>query len=861
MAKSFHTLPKRSSRKARCFSRTALKLRQSVACVSPIFLVFVALTSLSGCGGGAARVSGNPSTAAVITTISVSPNAASVLVGAAEQFQAIARDQHGNVMPGVNFDFSSSGSAATVDRTGLAKGMSAGTATITASAGGRSASASLTVAADPPSPPVLTQVSVSPSTASIQVGQQQNYTAIGYDQFNNVMSGVAFTWSSDGSNSIAIVNGNTATGVAAGTVHITASASGISSAPASLTVLPPPPALRTIVVTPSASSILIGATQQLTAVGYDQNGAAMSGITFAWSSSRQSVASVSSAGLAAGVAAGTAQITASAQGVNSNAVALTVSKPASVLTSISVSPSGAYIQAGSTQQFSAVGYDQYATAMSGISFAWSSSNTYVASITAVNSEGKTDGVAAGLAPGSTQITASASGVSTVVSLTVTPPPPPPPPPVVAAINVMSPNASINVGGTQQFSALATDQHGLAMSGVVFTWTSSDPAVATIDANGIAGGITTGTVQISASAQGVISNAVSLGVTAASCNCLLTISKLSPPMALAGSGDLVSLTITGSGFVSGALVNFGSNILTPSSVSPTSVVVTVPAAELTSVTPPNQPLGVSVTNPAPNAGTSGSLPFNITNHGLVSINFDDGYQSMYDYGLPILDAAGLKSTQYIITQKVGWDSYVTLDEVLQMHNNGHEIGLHTRTHQNLTTLTEAQMTDEIVGAKQDLISWGITPTTLAYPYGGYNPTVESVVQSAGLRGARDSDLGYNSSAVGLTFGGPLDHDTHPLALWSEAAEMDKNTTLSDITSEIDYAVANNLWLIILFHRVDETDPCCAPISVDHSLIQGTVDYLVQGHVPVVTNDEGLIIENLSAQDQSGLGLHRQDNTKH
>jgi peptidoglycan/xylan/chitin deacetylase (PgdA/CDA1 family)/uncharacterized protein YjdB len=798
---------------------------------------------------------------AVITTISVSPNTASVLVGATERFQAIARDQHGNVMPGVNFDFSSSGSAATVDRTGVAKGMAAGTATITASAGGRSASASLTVAADPPSAQVLTLVSVSPSTASIQVGQQQSYTAVGYDQFNNAMSGISFTWSSDSANSIAIVNGNTATGVAAGTVHITASASGISSAPAALTVLPPPPVLTTIVITPAAFSMLIGATQQLTAVGHDQNGAAMRGIVFAWSSSKQSVASVSSAGLAAGVAAGTAQITASAQGVNSNPVALTVSKPASVLTSISVSPSAASIHAGSTQQFSAVGYDQYANVISGISFAWSSSNAHVASVAAVNSEGKTDGVTAGLAPGSTEITASAGGVSAVVSLTVTAPPPAPPPPVVAAINITSPKAFINVGGTQQFSALATDQHGLAMSGVVFTWTSSDPAVATIDATGLVTGVSEGTAEISASAQGAISNVISLGVSAASCDCPLAISKLSPPLALAGSGDLVSLTITGSGFVSGALVNFGSNILTPSSVSPTSVVVTVPAAELTSVTPANQPLSVSVTNPAPHAGTSNSMPFSITNHGLVSINFDDGYQSMYDNGLPILDAAGLKSTQYIITQKVGWDGYVTLDEVLQMYNHGHEIGVHTRTHPNLTTLTEAEMTDEIVGAKQDLISWGITPTTLAYPFGGYNPTVEGVVQSAGLRGARDSDLGYNSSGVGLTFGGPLDHDTRPLVLWSEAAEMDMHTTLSDITSEIDYAVANNLWLIILFHRVDETDPCCAPISVDHSLIQGTVDYLVQGRVSVVTNNEGLIIESLNAQDPSELGLYRQDNTKH
>ncbi len=386
-----------------------------------------------------------------------------------------------------------------------------------------------------------------------------------------------------------------------------------------------------------------------------------------------------------------------------------------------------------------------------------------------------------------------------------------------------------------------------MSGVVFTWTSSDPSVATIDGNGLATAVATGTVQISASAQSATSNAVSLTITSAPCNCPITITRLSPPMALAGSGDLIPLTITGSGFVSGALVNFGSNILIPTSVSPTTIVVTVPAAELTSVTPPNQPLLVTVTNPAPSAGTSGSLPFTISNHGFVSIDFDDGYQSMYDNGLPILDAAGLKSTQYIITQNVGVDSYVTLDEVLQMYNNGHEIGDHTRTHPNLTTLTVDQMTDEIIGAKQDLISWGITPTTFAYPYGAYNPTVESVVQSGGFRGARDSDLGYNSSGVGLTFGGPLDHDTHPLVLWSEAAEMDMNTTLSNITSEIDYAVANNLWLIILFHRVDETDPCCSSISVDHSLIQGTVDYLLQGHVPVVTNNEGLIIENLNAQN--------------
>jgi peptidoglycan/xylan/chitin deacetylase (PgdA/CDA1 family)/uncharacterized protein YjdB len=808
-----------------------------------LLLVMLAAISLSGCGGGSG-MGGDSFVRPAVSTISVLPSTSSIHIGSTERLQATAKDQDGNVVAGAVFVFSGSTGVATVSSSGLVRAVSAGTVTVTASTGGTSASATVTVL---PVTPVVTQVSVSPSTASIQVGQAQNYTAVAYDQFNKPMSGITFAWASDSGTSIATLNGNVATGVSPGALHITASASGINSAPASLTVLPPRPVLTSVAVTPASPSIFTGGTQQLTAVGYDQSGNPMSGLTFAWTSANQGVATVNSTGLATGVSVGASQISASAFGVNSNAITLTVNRAPSVLTSIVASPSSASVQTGNTQQFTAVGYDQYGNAMSGIVFTWTSSASSVASINAVNAEGINEGIATGLAAGSTVMTVGASGVHTTASLTVTAPPPPPPPPAVNSIHIAPGNSSINPGGTLQFSALAADQNGLTMSGVTFTWTSSDPTVAIMDANGLAMGVGVGTTQISASAQGVSSNAVSLVDALAYTGDPLTITRLSPPMSLVGSGDLIPLTIAGTGFVTGALVSFGSNVLMPSSVTPTSITVTVPAAELTSLTPPRHPLQVTVTNPAPNAGTSSALPFTITNHGLVSINFDDGYQSMYDNGLPILDAAGLKSTQYIITQQVDTDSYVTRDEVLQMFNNGHEIGVHTRTHPNLTTLTGAQMTDEIVGAKQDLISWGIMPTTLAYPYGGYNLTVEAVVQSAGLRGARDSDLGYNSSGLGLYFGGPLYHDTHPLELWSEAAEMDMNTTLSDITSEIDYAVANNLWLIILFHRVDETDPCCSSISVDHMLIQGTVDYLVQQHVPVVTNNEGMIIENLNAQN--------------
>jgi hypothetical protein len=93
--------------------------------------------------------------------------------------------------------------------------------------------------------PVLTKISLSPATASIHVGEEQTYIAQGLDQYHNPMTGITFTWTSwdDGANdhAIAIFHGGVATGVSAGVMHVTASASGVNSAPAALTVLSPTP--------------------------------------------------------------------------------------------------------------------------------------------------------------------------------------------------------------------------------------------------------------------------------------------------------------------------------------------------------------------------------------------------------------------------------------------------------------------------------------------------------------------------------------------------------------------------------------------------------------------------------------------
>ena len=87
--------------------------------------------------------------------------------------------------------------------------------------------------------PSINTIEVTPSTASKQVGQTQQFTAVAKDANGNPISGVSFTWSSS-DNAIATVNSDgLATAVAVGTATITASAGG-KSGTATLTVTPIP---------------------------------------------------------------------------------------------------------------------------------------------------------------------------------------------------------------------------------------------------------------------------------------------------------------------------------------------------------------------------------------------------------------------------------------------------------------------------------------------------------------------------------------------------------------------------------------------------------------------------------------------
>ncbi len=212
--------------------------------------------------------------------------------------------------------------------------------------------------------------------------------------------------------------------------------------------------------------------------------------------------------------------------------------------------------------------------------------------------------------------------------------------------------------------------------------------------------------------------------------------------------------------------------------------------------------------------------------MVSFNYDDGFVSGYN-SLPIFDNAGIKVTEFIITGRMAGEmgpAYVTAAQVLDEEKRGHEIAAHTRTHPELPTLTKDEQMTEIQGSKEDLEKLlGHPVENFAYPYGENNDDSVADVQAAGFASARIVGPDLNN------------YETNPYKLYAYALQSD--TTIDDIKGWVDQAKANQGWLILLIHHVDE-DPSISVYTVQSSVLQQVVTYVQEQKIQTVTMSEGI-----------------------
>lgn len=129
-------------------------------------------------------------------------------------------------------------------------------------------------------------------------------------------------------------------------------------------------------------------------------------------------------------------------------------------------------------------------------------------------------------------------------------------------------------------------------------------------------------------------------------------------------------------------------------------------------------------------------------GLAALTFDDGFVDNLDALVPLLAEVDAPATVFVVSDWLGaphpsvpFTRILTADELRQLHAAGIEIGGHSATHADLSTLSYEGALEELSRGKGELEDvLGEPVEVAAYPYGRASEKAVRACRDAGFRAA-------------------------------------------------------------------------------------------------------------------------------
>ena len=329
-------------------------------------LLSAAPVAVISCGGD-----DGPSEPQVPATINVSPSSAELSsFGETLQLSATVLDQNGQTIAGAAVNWASSdNSVVTVDAAGVATSVRNGDATVTATSGSATGTASITVAQRP------AQIAVSPAAAMFEsIGDTVRLMAEAADANGNAVADPSLDWTSENEAVATVDEGGLVTAAGNGSANITAS-SGSATGSAAITVTQ---VIVAMDVVPAATTLFsLGDTLRLVAAGVDANGHAAAGLDVTWISENDAVASVDADGLVTAVRTGSTDVFAES-GEYRDSAGVTVAQLAA---EVQMSPSVDTLAAvGDTVRLGAVALDANGNEVEDTDYVWTAPHPAVVTV-------------------------------------------------------------------------------------------------------------------------------------------------------------------------------------------------------------------------------------------------------------------------------------------------------------------------------------------------------------------------------------------------------------------------------------------------------------------------------------------------
>lgn len=220
--------------------------------------------------------------------------------------------------------------------------------------------------------------------------------------------------------------------------------------------------------------------------------------------------------------------------------------------------------------------------------------------------------------------------------------------------------------------------------------------------------------------------------------------------------------------------------------------------------------------------------------LITVTFDDGWETTYTVAAPILTRDGIHSTQYLVTSLLDNPAYLSLAQVKALQQHGQQIGCHTVSHPDLTKITSKELDYQLRGCQQYFMEKHFgTVQDFAAPYGHTNPAVIAGIGKV-FRSERNTngDLsnGVNEADVNL----PDNTNPHDII----GVTVHSDTTVAQLQQAVDYTVAHNGWLVLTYHQSEEEG---SKFSLSGDSLKKQLDYLSGTPVRIVT--VGQVMDNL------------------